>query len=420
MIKSVLVFCLFTATAYAAPKYELRGQLSTRLSRYTKDSRNNYGHRHYAQFEQLSVISESLSFLNQARWSSASLYSDLGPQTSLQGNDEHEVYPGENFVKWQSESAVFQLGYQQISWGEAFGFNYADFINPKDQTITAYSDASESKYPLLLANTKFFFPVGSLQLLYSPEPRFSRTLPVSIFTKPLLPSIEVLSYREKTPDVFDKHEYGGKLSLTIAGVDAAIFYYDYYDRNPYYALVSATTTQLTIAERHDRIHSYGVSLAKTLFDDFVLRSDIVLSQDKKYNSIASTILGPNLVSEQSDEMNTLISFDTPAYNNLSALLVYANSTVDQLSANAFRAKKESYAIARLSYDFGEEKVLDLSYTHQFEQSGHGIQTQLLWPVSDSLELKFGAEHYWGENASTFGKIKNISNVFFGIKNYFQL
>lgn len=420
MIRTVLVLSLFSTSAYAAPKYELRGQLSTRLGRYTKESRNNYGHRHYAQFEQLSVISESLSFLNQARWSSSSLYNDLGPQVSLQGKDLHEVYPGENYVKWQSESTVFQLGYQQVSWGEAFGFNYADFINPKDQTITAYSDASESKYPLLLANTKFFFPIGSLQLLYSPEPRFSRTLPVSLFTTALIPSINVLAYREKTPKLFDKHEYGGKLSLTLAGVDAAFFYYDYYDRNPYYALSSASLTELIITESHDRIQSYGVSLAKTIFEDFVLRSDLVLSQDKKYNSIASTLAGPTLVSEQSDEMNALISFDTPAYNSFSALFVYASSLVDQLSTNAFRSRKESYAIARLSYDFGEEKVFDLSYTHQFQQIGHGIQSQLLWPITDNLELKFGAEHYWGEDSSSFGKIKNVSNVFFGIKNYFQL
>lgn len=424
MIRTLTFFstCLMLSSALASPKYEMRGFLSTKALKYTADARETSGQRHRAQFEHLATYNETVSLLNQARWNYSSVYQDLSNSPALQKEDTHDFYAGENYLKLQSADWVMQLGYQEISWGESFGFNYADLVNPEDQTETAYADADESKLPLLLINTKYFFTDGSLQLLYSPEPKFSKMLPLSLFTNTLIPGFQINVLTEKSPSLFKENEYGGKLSLTKGGFDLSVFGFSSLDRSPFYELVSATATSITVREQHSRIKSYGASMAKTLFDDFVLRSDVVLQTDKTYNTLLSSAFGPILSAVQSDELNSLISIDTPTYSQFSGALIYAASTIKEVPAGVqmLREKNVNYGIGKISYDFGGEKILDFSYTREFSKNAQAVQAQLNWAINSNFDFRVGGEHYWGEAGSNLGRLKNISNIYFSIKNYFQL
>ncbi len=420
MIKALFLIILNLSVAEAAPKYEMRGFLASKVMKYTGDTLESSGQKHRAQFEHLAIYNEKVSLLNQARWNFSSTYTDLTSSPTLQKEDTHDFYAGENYLKIQSSSWVLQAGYQEISWGEAFGFNYADFVNPKDQTETAYVDVSESKLPLLLLNTKYFFTYGSLQLLYSPEPSFSKTLPLSIFTDSLFPAIDFIVRKQSKPTLFKEHEYGGKLSLTAGGYDLSLSTYSSLDRNPFYALESATANTITVREIHPRIKSYAVSLAKTLFDNFVLRTDIVYHQDRVFNTLVASPFGLNLSDLTTDELNLLISIDTPTYEHISGALIFASSTLKNGDDELLREKNERFAIGKISYDLGAEKIIDLSYTHEFNVSGHAVQGQFSWPMNDHFDFRVGAEVYWGKTSGNFQRLKNISNVFFSIKNYFQL
>lgn len=400
-----------------AAEYSVRGYLSAKASRYTSNKTNSHsGQSHRAQLEQESRISSDLVFVNQIRWNYNSLYADLSSQPSTDPKDTHKISPGDNYVKYKASSWVIQTGYQEVAWGEAFGFNYADIVNPKDLKETFYSDYSESRLPLFLVNFKYFFNDGSLQLIYSPEPKFSESLPVNLFTRNVLQQTTVTIDKEHSPDFFDEHEYGGKISRSFWGIDASLFYYNYLDRDAHYTITNANLTSVNLAEKHDRINSTGLSLATSIMENYVFRTDIVFTKDKRINSIS----GLSLINTPVDVTNILVSLDTPTYNKFSGVLVFASSQLSEELTNAFREKKESYAIAKLSYDLGEEKKFDLSYTHEFTQTGHGVQSLFIWPVTNSLDLRVGAEIYWGDEKAQLYKIKNVSNVFFGIKNYFQL
>lgn len=415
------LICLVVAgNALANTQYQLRGKLSTKLTHNTGDANENTGQRFYSQFEQVAIVSDQLSYMLQARWNYSSLYTDVSNSPAVASKDTHELYPGENYIKWQSSNWVIQTGYQEISWGESFGFNFADFINPQDQTMTLYEEVSESKYPLFLVNLKYFLDNGSLQFLYCPEPRFNKPLPINLFTEAFAPSVPFTSLREKTPNFFDENEWGGKFSFTYSGLDSALYLYDYLDRVPYYELASANATSVIVAEKHARIKSYGASLAKTIFDDFVLRTDFVLNQDRILNTVTTTPLGPSFSTTKTDEIDIQVSLDTPTYQRFSGAFIFAHSTLSDLDLPALREKTENYAIGKISYDFGQEKIFDLSYTHQFSHTGHAVQAFFNWPVTDLVELRMGGETYWGADESTLGQLKNISNVFFGLKTYFQL
>lgn len=394
----------------------VRGYLSAKGNYYTRDTEENLGARARAQLEQETKFDSDFTLVNQLRFTYSSLYTDMSKNLSVDSKDTREFYLGDNYLKYKSASWVLQTGYQDIGWGEAFGFNYADIVNPKDLRETFYTDYADSKLPLFLMNFKYFFENGSMQLIYSPEPRFSRALPIDLFTEGVLPQSNIKSHAKKTPDFFKEHEWGGKLATSFWGIDASVFYFSYLDRDAGLRIRSATLTSIELDEVHLKVKTTGVSLAGILYDNFVFRTDVAYTQDKLINSVQGTFLLNTLV----DVTNVVFSLDTPTYSDFSGLFVLANSRLSIDIPNAFRQQNQTFSIAKIAYNLGSEKTIDLSYTHEWNKNGHALQGLFFWPVSSTTELRIGAENYWGDKSSQLSKIKNISSVFLGIKNYFQL
>ena len=412
-----IVFCLTSSTSVmAATETSVRGYLSASGNKYLRDAKENFGARSRAQLEQETKINSDFTLVNQLRFRYSTLYTDISRSPSVDSINTREFYLGDNYLKYKSASWVLQTGYQDIGWGEAFGFNYADIINPKDLRETFYTDYADSKLPLFLMNFKYFFENGSMQLIYSPEPRFSRTLPLSLFTTGVFPQANIKSHIKKSPNFFKEHELGGKLATSFGGLDASLFYYSYLDRDAGYSVGSATLTNIDLDEVHLRVKTTGISIASVLYDDFVFRTDIVYTQDKLINSIQGT----NLLNTLVDVTNVVFSFDTPTYNDFSGVFVLANTRLSINIPNAFRQQNQTFSIAKIAYNLGSEKTIDLSYTHELNKNGHALQSLFLWPVSSATEIRIGAESYWGDKSSQLSKIKNVSSAFFGIKSYFQL
>lgn len=398
---------------------EHRGFLFAKLSSYTSEESENYGQLTRAQIEQSAEVTQNLHVLNQLRWTSNSLMSDLSQKSPVNKKDNFSVYLGENFIKYKSENWIAQFGYQEVVWGEAYGFNYADIINPKDLRQTFFNDAGESRLPLLLFNGKYFFSEGdfsgSMQFLYSPEPRFSKTLPVELFVGDFLPQPHLTVIKEKTPKLFESSDIGGKLGASYSGFDFSLFYFSYLEREPHYIMNSASLTDVTINEKHSKVNSSGLSVAKTIYD-FVLRSDIVYTQDKPYNYL----LNSELKTFSSDSLNALISLDTPTYNDFSGVLVLARSHLVDILPLSFRQQNEQYMVGKITKKFASEKTLDLIYVHEFDHAGHSVQTSFNWPINSSTDLKLGGEFYFGENSSNLKKYQKINSLFFSLKNFIQL
>jgi len=403
----------------ASWRYNTRGYLTAKLTSYTEKNISTVGQVTRAQFEQTTEFTKNFEALNQLRLTSNTFDTDLSARSTPVQKDNFQAYLGENYFKYKSENWVAQVGYQEIVWGEAFGFNYADIINPKDQRMTFFSDAPDARFPLLLFNGKYFFSsgdlTGSVQFLVSPQPRFSRALPVDFYLGDALPQTTLAVNKEKSPKLFKKNEIGGKISASYNGYDTSLFTYSYLDRAPHYEFDSASLTTVTLNEKHASIKSTGVSFAKTIYD-YVFRTDIVFTQDKAINFINNSLLD----SYPTNTLNTLISLDSPTYNDYSGVFIFARSTLSKINTNSFRDKQEQYIIGKITKNLGYDRTLEFSYIHELEHSGHSIQTFLNWPVTSSNDIKIGGEFYLGDNSSNLKKLKNVNSVFFSLKNYFQL
>lgn len=421
-MKSLYTLLLFSLTANATISdwgIQRRGYLTARLTSYTDRSVPNYGQATRAELEQVTTITDSVSFQNQLRWKSNSVATDISTKSATYKKDSYEVTLGENIFKYKGEGKIAQIGYQEVVWGESFGLNYADIINPKDQRETLFADAGEARLPLLLFNGKKLFSsgdmTGSMQILYSPEPRFSKTLPLDLFIGDKFPQARIEVLKEKTPTIFKSSEAGGKASISYNGFDTALFHYSYLDRDPSYGLVAGSTTTLTLQENHNRVHSTGFSITKPIVD-FVLRSDVVYTKNKAINYLESN----QIKTDHTNATNLLISFDTPSYDSYSAVFIFAQSSLQRTQSLAVREKLEQYSIVKLAKSFNDDKSFELAYTHEYKSLDNSAQAVLTWPLNNTIDIKLGGQFYWGDAQSNLSKYKKLNSVFFSLKNYFQL
>lgn len=408
------LFLLFFYTNAIAIEYKISGQLENRLINYTQNNSANLGYLNFFQFEQKSKVNSEYLFFNQVRAKATSFNQDVN-EFQVKKSSNFQTYLGENYFRYQSDKSNLQIGFQEIVWGEAFGFNYADIINPKDSRFTHYNDQGLSRLPIFLFNYKYFLENSSLQFVYGPRPEFSKSIPLHLFLSKSLSNLNIITEAESKPIFFEENDFGLKYSTSFSGIDLSLSYFDYLDRNPFYKMKSLSGSNLTLTENHRRTNSSTLSFAKTLFD-YVIRMDFVYSKNKSFN----TLNGTSLNDYQSNTKDILFGFDTPSFDNYTLFLIWAHKTIDQTVANSLTPNKSDAIVIKLNKTLEAEKSLELSYTREIKERANGIQALVNFPVNNNTELKIGSEFYFGPETSQYSKLKKINSVFFDIKNYFQI
>lgn len=408
-----IAFFLFQYKALAI-EYKISGQLENRIINYTQNTSANLGYLNFFQFDQKSKINSDFLFFNQVRAKATSFNQDVN-EFQVKKNSNFQTYLGENYFRYQSGKSNLQIGYQEIVWGEAFGFNYADLVNPKDNRFTHYNDQGLSRLPIFLLNYKYFWENSSLQLIYGPKPEFSKPIPLHLFLPKNLNSFNIISESEAKPKFFDESDMGLKYSTSFNGIDLSLSYFDYLDRNPFYKIKNLSGSNLTLTENHRRTKSATFSFAKTLFD-YVVRMDFVYSTNKTFN----TLNGTNLNDYQSNSKDILFGFDTPSFDNYTLFFIWAHKSLDKVVTSSLTPDQSDAVVIKLNKTLEAEKSLELSYTREIKEKANGIQALINFPVNNNTELKLGSEFYFGPESSQYSKLKKINSVFIDIKNYFQI
>lgn len=180
---------------------------------------------------------------------------------------------------WLSDYWSFGLGFQEVSWGETFGFFILDLVNPRDLSDPLFNEIGFIRKPVFMANYQYYWDSTSLQLLFIPIPE-KNDLPIKnsafdVIPAPFksLPLIDPVRFR------FDHSlryaECGGRLgTLFDCGLDLNLYYLWHWNRSIVFE--SHSKPGFPVLELHRRrIHSIGVS-ASQAFEDIVLRGDSVI------------------------------------------------------------------------------------------------------------------------------------------------
>ena len=162
-------------------------------------------------------------------------------------------------LKFQSSVFRATVGMQKVSWGENFGMNPADVVNPRDFREPKSFDLSQAKVPLGMANAQLFLGDWDLQVIYAPLPR-------------TLPHTTDYSW-------FYNSEGGFRTGYRLGDVVVQGFFYRHWNRTPVPALDASTGIPQSVLLNNLRVNSYGLS-SNAALNDWILRGDIVVNEDE--------------------------------------------------------------------------------------------------------------------------------------------
>ncbi len=169
-----------------------------------------------------------------------------------------------------------RLGYQQVAWGETFGFFIADVVNPRDLRDPLFVEMDFIRVPVAAANLKAFWGNFRVQAVATPVPRTNIMPPRGSpfdFVPRELGSIPVVDAPRYSWNRLGRDaEGGGRISyLFFEKVDVAALYYYHWNRTPVYEFGLADNAPALI-EVQTRVQSVGTSFTYAL-DSVVFRGD---------------------------------------------------------------------------------------------------------------------------------------------------
>lgn len=177
-------------------------------------------------------------------------------QAELRGSDDLKtIDPKILSLSFETGPLKVDAGYQQIAWGETFGFQVADLVNPRDFSDPLITETGWIRKSVALAQAQLIFDPWTFQFVFTPFPRPN-------------------TYSQKALDLSQKPdlpEFGFKVNrLFKFGLDASVLYLRHWNRNPVFLLNRPVQKQV------DSLGATG-SFAT---GSFVFRADAVLHVDQ--------------------------------------------------------------------------------------------------------------------------------------------
>ena len=372
--------------------------------------------------ERLFVLAREKVKFNR-RWSAVGtvqgwyegIYStDLSYPPQVRQADFYEARMQETYLQYQTSNFIVRAGNQQEVWGETFGNFYADVVNPKDLRQGIPLDQSQIRMAIPALTVRYIRKRFSIEGLYLPEPVFNiLPLPGSDYSVPLgkltgYPTVVI--NRELYKQWFTNGgETGARISQTLGVVDLSAFYFDAYDRNPYYGVAVNTVpgVLLSLNEQHWRMSSMGMSMAADL-GGFILRAEAVLNEGKV---VPITAADGSLSRVQTTELAYAASLDFPTWGRLNTTVQYSSSHLGDNVTYLLRPQDENYVGLHLNLGLGESSNLETSLTYATTDQGLRAQAEFMTPFSSSTEIRGGIENYGGADSSEFGRLPRASRVY---------
>lgn len=324
------------------------------------------------------------------------------------------------FFETKHKGFRVRLGQQQVAWGETFGFFYADLVNPKDLRERSLGRLSDLRLPVPMANVQWTSEGLSLQFLYLPffSPDTNPTPRSDFFPKlsgvalpPWIKSIDTSSTYKLDDSPGD---VGGRISTTIKGVDVALLYFNYLDRQPYYE-AALYPSEVILKRRHKRIQSSGLTFSTEVGDGWIIRSENVYTPSRKFN----TITNKQVDTTNSAQQVHVLGIDAPKWEKLQLGL---QLSLDRLAEDVDpiqRPKDLKLSTFRMAYDLPEESVIEAMVTQDFDSSSQLIQAIYSRPLSDIHELEIYWDQFMGDETSFFGQTERASRIYIGFRGAFN-
>lgn len=341
--------------------------------------------------------------------------------------DASDVELRDLYLKYGKGSTMIRVGNQQVVWGEAFGFFFADLVNPKDlreNSLFGLFEMADLRDPIPLVDFQWRGSDWTIQLIYgltAPKNRMPRWgAPLSGISSADIGGTGAdgeVKIKSKSELDDSKGDTGLRMSNNFGNADVSVFGFSYIDRMPYYTLSSMSffPFSITLQERQSRVASYGATLTYD-FSGYLLRSELVFTEDRRLNTLSGATIGSSLANEGV----VVLGLDLPP---VGAWTLGFQGSHTELSGYdgvlMARDPKQSMLAARLSRDFLTLHKIEMTSHWSIDDGGSIFSGRWTFSRSSGLEFLAGWEALYGGKNSMFGRMQDGSRFMIGIRSVFN-
>lgn len=414
------IFSVLYSSAGASATIDLgyRATLTSRLAFHAFGAQDLASHRYSLEVQQN---------LKSGRWGAAigaRAYSESAFATNsrypepVRKRESSDFVVRDLFAEYRDSSALIRLGYQQVVWGEAFGFYYADIVNPKDTREFSLGDLSFQRIASPMANVILFTKPLSLQLLWIPKPFYDETSTFgNDFAFPFDAiaggrSIDVVHPRAGSLRLLDGSEFGVRVSTLIAGYDLSFFTLHFAQRSPTYRVEASPTTVRFLGE-HPRTQAYGLTATKD-WGPLLGRLECIYTNEKPldyFQPQPATDPALGYGTATSDEWTAVAGLDYPGIPKWRLGTQVSHRYLARAIPGAFASRNTSILTVFTNGPLARNAILDALYSYDPQGGSSQLQASVLFPVQDQVEFTLGAQLMVGNGSSLFGRMQRGSRVY---------
>lgn len=352
-------------------------------------------------------------------------YSDVTKPALL--NEAVELELREFYVQGDIGETFLTLGKQQIVWGKSDGLKVLDIVNPQSFREFILDDFDNSRIPLWTVNIERRIGDWDLQFIWIPDQTY-HALPKQnatyAFTSPELvpvapPGVPVHIEMPRRPNrVWTDSDAGLRAAIFWRGWDITFNYLYQYNNLPVLRQnlsLNGTTPTVTVSPEYERTHVFGTTFSSA-FADWVVRGELGYFSDHYF-------IGNNPLRNQgvvkSPELLYVLGLD---WNAPGDVLVSAQLFQSWMLNNARQSTRDRLdttftGLIRRTffYDTLTAEVLVIANVN----NGDGIiRPKLSYQWQDNIEIRLGADIFYGDRRGVFGEFGANSRIVFGVEAAF--
>ncbi|MFM8312652.1 MAG: DUF1302 family protein [Deltaproteobacteria bacterium] len=333
----------------------------------------------------------------------------------VRSRDTQDFILRDLYLQYKSGPFTLKMGNQQVVWGEAFGFYFADLINPKDFRDFGIGPLERNRLHTPIINFKWNIDDTVLQGLYVVKPYFNKTPNIGSdfsfpFNKFFAPNTFTFN-DERTLTLASKNaEFGGRLSPNIPGADLSFLYFNYFDRAPVY--VSNQNNGLNeIAGKHYRIETLGTTLSLPV-STCVLRSELLYHLGKQF-----TFFDGALNSFKSNQFVGVLGLDYIVGDRWRVGIQVSENYRTRTVPGALELSSTQLITSHGSFTLTQDHIFDLLIAYAPHDGSSLTEISYTIPLSKRVDLLFAADLFNGGNSSQFGLFHPASRGYIQIKTF---
>jgi hypothetical protein len=319
----------------------------------------------------------------------------------------------------EMRGAHFDLGVgrQVLAWGRADGLNPTDHFGARDYTRAVAEDDAQRRGVDVL-RLRWHGDAGTLQLVL--EPGFTP----SVIPMHSRPGVQV----DRSVRGDKRRSWALKFDIESTGYDASLSYYNGRDRLPDLTPLGAAGSAMLLGAVHPHVQAVGADVA-TSWGAFVVRAELAFLRTPDHDGTAPFVRNRQIYAVLGAEHR--LPDGLVVYAQIFAKRVFDFRGADTLADPALAAIARA-GMAVVDQASARRAGLSLKLTKKWSETWSAELTVLAgWPQHDSIwrprlvmrpddhwRWALGADLFRGPASSTFGQLRDNSNMTLGVERYF--